>query len=475
MTRWMGLVLLGALWFAPLAVAYENRCGALGVNCVCSEPLQSTSYTDVFGSYAIGNVTQSKPCAAWDSPLATVNFSFGATGTFAGDMTIGTDSTILAKLPSRNTAAMARYVRPKYDLHGTGNPSTLRFGHVNMDLTTRGIKRLSLRWYRYQSSDYEWAQMYHVAPHDTTKKCTNGKIVYQNYYHRTDPTLTWQSYGDRVGGPYNLRNTGNWSHGGYAAFSGMKAWIPTAGANPIALTSTRGKWARYETIVRRPRYADSSTQGFDVELWVKNVTDNGQNNQVAKLSAGCTACMTINGVTDQNFVWGTGTHPNVDMRDLHIEDYRASDTTQTTEADGYCYGWQAYAYVMIAGWTTDTGSEFIGAADEVEGGTTPTASTGTFTSFTASSILIFLTIGLAAVSTIGMILGLSAMRRRYVARHAGDWSDPPGQSLGAMPLDGPPAPGGHGIQPVAPDARAGELVGVGAEVEGPGATRPRVD
>ena len=139
-----------------------------------------------------------------------------------------------------------------------------------------------------------------------------------------------------------------------------------------------------------------------------------------------------------------------------------------------CAGYSGTSHVMYAGWDTDFG-QFIGAAREIESGTLPPGSSGTFTSFTVSSILIFLVISLVAASVIGMILGVTAVRRRYVERHAGDWSDPPGQSLGAVPLDGPPAPRGHDVQPVAPDARTDELVGVGAEVEGPGATRPRVD
>lgn len=475
--RWMTAVLVVALggWLAPDAGAMETRCTTMDTDCLCSEPLQSTTYTDLGSGFANGDTAETKPCAYWDGPTRRLNYAFGATGTFAGDMAVGSNSTVLAALPNR-TASMARYLRPKYDLFGTGNPSTIRLGYSNIDLTTRGIKRLSLRWYRYQSSDYEWAQMYHSAPNDTSKKCTNGKIVYQNSSYYQNPTLTWQSYGDMVGGPYNFSSAGGWHHGAYSSFEGMSAWIPTAGSAPIELTSTRGKWARYETIVRRPRKVDSDASGFDVELWIKNVTDGGANNQVAKFSAGCTGCMTLNGVSGQNFVWGTGSHPNVDMQDLHIEDYRASDTTQTPEADGKCYGWQAYAYVMMAAWTTDNGTEFIGAANEVEG--TGSAPIGTPTLSVSSFIPILLTIGLGVLATICMILGLAARAaRRHDARHpetrADGGSDLLEQPVGPRPVDRPRAPAQPAPERVALAPRTDELVGGAGEMEGPVGARER--
>jgi len=110
--------------------------------------------------------------------------------------------------------------------------------------------------------------------------------------------------------------------------------------------------------VRRPRNADAEAGGlgFDFQFFTKNVTDDTDEIEEYRFSSGCQGnCLVTGG---PNFDWNTGTYPTEDMPSLHSEFYRA----------GTCAGWQGWIYAMVAKWDTDTGSERIGAASEVEGG-----------------------------------------------------------------------------------------------------------
>jgi len=123
--------------------------------------------------------------------------------------------------------------------------------------------------------------------------------------------------------------------------------------------------------VRRPRTADSGPPGnlgFDFQFFTKNVTDNGPEIEDVRFSAGCKGCMA--NPSGGDFVWNTGTYPTMDMSALHTELFR-QDT---------CRGWQGWLYAAVAMWNTDSGTERIGAAFEVEGGG---AGTGNSTSLPA--------------------------------------------------------------------------------------------
>jgi hypothetical protein len=340
-----------SLVFASAGFAQEKWCQDNPSVCVCSETFQHTSYsTTPLGNNSFnanGNLPNSKPCRY--EGAVSFQSAYGSYGDMR-DRKIASDSAILSRLPLRNSTSMARYIRPAADSFGSaGYPSAFRVGYDPINLT--GVKRIGLRFYRYFSENYEFAFQ---------GSCTNGKIAHNSATNWSPPFYTIQSYGDIIGANYSFVSP-QWNWAGHANLGGFFSWMHTDGADGAQnLVGFRGKWARVEVIVRRPKLSDSMVQGYDLEIYLTNVTDRGVTKQDTRLSGGCRGCVNADGVQGKDFVWNTGVYPNADMSSLHVEDYRA----------GVCNGWTGYAYAVVAAWPSDSG-QMIGPAGEVEGGGAP--------------------------------------------------------------------------------------------------------
>jgi hypothetical protein len=369
------LLTLSTSFQIPPAHAQEAWCLANPANCICSEPLQATSYSQVSPTefYGANEVNPKKCTMSAGVTGAMMRVAYGPTGTIA-DLTVANDPTILALLPNRDTSKVVRYLRRTGDYLGQNagdesQPSTWEIGYDFSSLS--GWKRIELRFYRYVSSDFEWGHESHVAPHNTAYQCTNSKFAHNEaqYYNINTGMNTMQTYGNIIGGTYPFGSAYGWHYDSASDFLGLSSWIPTSGSDgPINLdTFHRGKWVRYEIVICRPATADAQVSGYDYEIYLTDVTDAGTRKQDIKFSNGCTQCMSIpsSGPTDADFVWSTSTYPVNDMNFLYMLNYRASDPTQG--GDGYCYGWDAVGYFVVAAWTTDAG-QMVGAASEVEGG-----------------------------------------------------------------------------------------------------------
>ena len=429
-------IFLFMLLASPI-VAQETRCGELGANCLCSEPMNTATYAQS-GNYWNPADSTTKQCTVTS---AGAGYTIERSTADIMGASAATHPAAFAALPPG--ATITRFMKASDNHSGIFYVGS--WGHSSY------FTRYAVRWYKYFSSNYQ--------PGIKLTSCVGDKLFYTwvnqggDYTGVADGNDAWNYYGF-------TRN--QFTNDGATFYKDCCHTGPISGAWKPNGTSFLGKWIRFETIYTN---RGAGMHHFNIQAYYLNVTTNpnGTPTKFIDLRESCPGCGYFDGGWDP--VPNLVATQNYSTMIVNYREYGSSPG---------CAGYSGTSHVMYAGWDTDFG-QFIGAAREIESGTLPPGSSGTFTSFTVSSILIFLVISLVAASVIGMILGVTAVRRRYVERHAGDWSDPPGQSLGAVPLDGPPAPRGHDVQPVAPDARTDELVGVGAEMEGPGATRPRVD
>lgn len=339
----------------------EQWCTDNAANCIMSEPFQSTSYSTASsgGNYIAVLGNDSTKQGKINQPVsltASIAHQDGvANGTFGASFDISTSSAILNLLPNRDVSAVARFLKSK----DTFDDGVYRFGYAPFALGTT-IKRIALRWYAYYTPTYDFA---------FDNSCTNGKLFHVSQTTwGSNPFLTVQSYHNDIGNYSFIPAGWHWTGapGGWADFFGWKS-----PGNGYDLNNFKGKWHRHEVIVRRPRTADSNTGGlgFDYEYYLKNVTDDTPEVKAVQFSNGSTCTSCIDAGSPSNFSWNTTIYPTADINSIHTETYRA----------GTCAGWQGWLYAAAAAWTTDAGTERIGAASEMEGGGAAPAATASRT------------------------------------------------------------------------------------------------
>jgi hypothetical protein len=330
------------------AHAQESWCTANPAACVCSDTFQSTTYTNVLSGsnygQALGDQVGPKPCRM-DDPVnqpTSVQWSYGAGGTFASMFKTSSDASILSLLPNRNSQAVPRFLRFAAD----NDNQTARFGYSPIPLAALGSRRIAMRWYSYHSPNYQWA-------YEGT--CTNGKIAHNSAGYFSYPMMTLTIHGGLTSlYSFNSFSGGGWVWPGHSSFEGFGGGSGPRPASPYSTYNYRGKWTRHEIVVSNPRAGDVG--GYDFRYYVKNVTDNGPEVEDVRFSSSCTNCM----AGGANYVWDSGIHPTADMKSLHTEFYRA----------GGCAGWQGWVNLAVASWPTNAGQR-IGPAVEVEGGGSP--------------------------------------------------------------------------------------------------------
>jgi len=387
------------------------------------------------------------------------------TGWFAAGGTVEMATIRLASRTSHPTifAALPSGATINYLIKQRDNHVGIQYLGAYLTNSTTYVRR-NIRWYEYASPDWQGSN-------DGTCESAKFTLLSTAYQERSRISLH-----SGMNNSYNMYETETpWYFKGrtlenVTAFGGKQGVYNSA--KPVL-----GGWIRYEFVINNGGGINPATgEGFRVRLY-RTTLASGVTTKVWDIWTD-----RFGGTGDPDW-YRFSTYPGGPYKDLEpyrdltarvdgyfISGFRQINTVPPTLSGDVCYGYRAWSHYMVAAWNTESDSLMIGPAAEIELGTVTTSS-GIFTSFTVSSFLLILSIGLL----MSVVIGLSALRRRYVERHAGDWSDPPGQSLGAVPLDGPPAPRGHDVQPVAPDARADELVGVGAEMESPDTTRERID
>jgi hypothetical protein len=227
LTQALVLAALSLLW-APNAQAEEQRCNELGANCICSEPLNTTTYA---GGPDFWNPADSttKECSVEAASIG------GAVVRTSATITSSTDATAMAALPSGHT--MSSFVRADDDHQGT-----FSVGHglaVSSDFV-----RLAARWYVWHTPIFDFKG---------EGTCENSKIAEFNNDSRVDYTGGFHSYN-------------------YLTFSPpIDCCVSGPGPDSgLASSQMKGKWWRFEAVL-----TNRAGPNYNMEFYGKNITDNG--------------------------------------------------------------------------------------------------------------------------------------------------------------------------------------------------------
>jgi hypothetical protein len=372
-----GLIALGGLWTSDTYAA-EKRCDALGQNCVCSEPLQASSYMNYGPSYYNPSDSTTKECTAdyFDNSFK----GYAVLASWPGAVIAGSDPAVLARLPSGHQ--VTHYIR---GLNNDASDWNVRHAQWSPNSRTEAaavlpgiagprneyiaIKRVAMRFYVYHSPDYDFVG-------DNGGRCTNGKWGgVDNLTHSRGGSGAPNSIYNFAWGPWTADGPGGNQFLGDCCNVGP--WRNGENPSPLnlsgqALTGRQaynGKWWRVE-VVETNRLGGLSPNGFRLQIFIRNITDDWPEQRISDTeNASSTPGFTPSASLTPGEVGPTG------FFDLHFAAwlYRAPDFVNPQPGD--CRGWAAISHFMVAQWDTDTGQR-IGAASEIEGGGGPSQSLG---------------------------------------------------------------------------------------------------
>lgn len=310
----------------------EQRCLDLGANCVCSEPLQATSYSTyvpVPNVWWNPNDSTIKECDGELTGTAT-GYAVVRLGSF--DLVPSQDATMLAALPpghsvARVLAGPEGHVGPWFTGHNFTNSSSV-------------AKRVAVRFYIYYSPN--------MAFDDDPSSCNANKL----FQFSGHPTNNAGFLLDNGYGPTSLYNflalEGGTGAQDCCGFGQLQNGVPSTVLDKMSLSGSytyyRGKWLRYEVIMTN-RDSYLTGEPVTVKVYVKNISDNTPEYLIVD------SCD-----TDGGLLAPCGHIPIFSMNTFLINSFR-QDT---------CPGWLALSHLLVAGWDTDQGQR-IGAALEVEG------------------------------------------------------------------------------------------------------------
>lgn len=382
----LGLLFLIGL-VAP-ALAAEQRCTELGVNCLCSEPMNTTSVIwDGQNFYDFGDST-TKQCGV----------EFGgqwAVKRQSPDLFGSNDAVVLGRLP-RRTPALQFFTRQGNNTEGdyeTGHTQNYSWNNraeiaqvaASGQFRDLGDGRLeqihnakiAARWYRYLSDDYTLDNF------GNNGQCTNaGKFGGVDLLQGTGS----------AGGPAVYDFGWNLDEAGTCAAVGLPAGCGRFSLNGLARTQLaedccdfgpigsggtlpgasgqRGKWWFFEFVVE-----NRFTPGFRQRIYARNVTDDGPELLVSDSNSpngGDSATPAIAAAGQAGTLMAadinaTGAFTTI----MRSSNYRGGDGIPGNDPD--CLGWAGMSHFMVAQWPTlndpATGQPWrIGPAYEVEGG-----------------------------------------------------------------------------------------------------------
>lgn len=310
---------LGVLLFASSAWATSSRCDELGAACVCDEPLNNATFSQVPGAAWAWNAS--------DTSTLECRTSGQDGGVIENDgspldlvrETAASNATMFNALPAGHSLT---YVWRSQVDSGIG-PTGTKFISGTHPTARRGV-----RFYRYYSTDHRFTDG--VAPN-----CNSGK-VFQGGYN-----------GSYTSGPMYVAVSGGWS---VYDISTSLQWSSTVEFSPPFPGGTsdlpgesdlKGKWIRYEVYVNNT--GTTGTTSF--EWYMKNVTDN-----LPEITLMNTA-----GYAPMN-----GVHPTSELVDFNANGFRRNN-------GDFCDGYIAQSHFLAAAWSSNAGQR-IGAATEIEGG-----------------------------------------------------------------------------------------------------------
>jgi len=373
-----------AVLIYSLAIAAEQRCGELGANCVCSEPLNTTNLVYSGAWYNPGDST-TKECTK--EPFALPALTGFAVGSLTNVLTGSNDPIVLGRLPQRQ-ASLQYFLRTPEGYTGTSDVAhaqTYAATRAAIDAVTPGLinsgartewvskARIAARAYMYQSENFSFAG-------GNGGQCTNGKRIFVDLLsitHGYEPNVHIGAYDfawdidavcTSLGLPAGCGKYKRDGPGGTQFAPDCCSYGPTlSDIGPDDPAEYRGKWWMFEWAV-----TNRFSAGWRLEAWIRNVTDNGPERKIL----------------DSNGSVGSGPggawtpSPNLTPGEINATGYFPLYIGTGPYRAGTCTGWIGQSHFMVAQWDTNTGQR-IGPAYEVEGGsfqppdtTLPIAPTG---------------------------------------------------------------------------------------------------
>lgn len=323
------MLLLGFMLLPAVAMAAEARCAALDAQygagtCVCSEPLNTSTITMVEGSPDYRNPADSttKECALDGRP--------GAYFSGAGSISLFPTSSgeAIDNMPPGHVTPITVWRGtdrgPGGYAEGTQFPSS------------SPTARIAARWYVYHSANFDFQ---------------NGGAGGCNPTNSNSGKMSFTNHGmiHTYNGSYVHYAWNGWSPSGLDLVQDP-GWAQSGAAGVLNLAGHRGKWFRYERVIRNA----GGGPGLRFEVYMKNVTNNGPEYKIGDSSVTCSAAQ-CGGIG-----WPASATTNLDppgrISSIMVDSFRNN-----------CPGWQAFSHYLAAAWNTDAGQR-IGAASEIEAG-----------------------------------------------------------------------------------------------------------
>ena len=226
LTQAIVLAALSLLW-ATNAQAEEQRCIALGANCICSEPLNTTTFA--------GGPSYWNPADSTTKECSFESAVIGAPILRNSPVFSSNDATAMAALPPGHT--MSNFLRTDDNHQGT-------FSVGNGVPVSASFVRLAARWYVWHTPVFDFK---------LEGTCDNSKIAEFENDSRVDYTGGFHSYN-------------------YLTFSPpIDCCVSGPGPNNgVASSQMKGKWWRFEAVL-----TNRAGPNYNMKFYGKNITDNG--------------------------------------------------------------------------------------------------------------------------------------------------------------------------------------------------------
>jgi len=340
-----------------LAWAAEQRCTDLGANCICSEPLNTASYTflgsDIFHNPADSTTKECTASAGIPTGYAVIR---------PNDIIGANDSVALSALPAGNS--VTRFLRVN---------TTVAAGHVDQfavgnsySQSSTFLPRFAARWYNYYTSTFQFKGQ---------GSCENLKLGGLGGFSSGD-----QEIDVNPGGDIHYYNFLDWSPSRDCCSGGP------GGDGNLSQSSYRGKWWRFEVVID-----NRVGPNYRLRFYGRNITDNDPELLILDTNGS-----PLNGAGTPPTAWGR----------IHNNNYRQN----------VCQGWIGVSHYMMAGWSTNTGQR-IGAASEIEAGGAPSPPAAPTNLRLLASILLVI---FGAGSFACIIMGASTWMARRAAHGRSD-------------------------------------------------------
>jgi len=379
-----------AMWLPSIIFAanQEQRCSDLGVNCVCSEPLNTNILIPVGQTgYIDPGDSTAKPCnVSFDrQPAGAAIFynqpPFGIPGPTG--IQSSNDATALGRMPA-HTSALQFFIRGPEGQIGEFSvghmqwapfPGAAPFTRTQMAAVLPGVVNIGFG----QGGQIEivrWAQRYYMYFSDTFEmggdgQCGNGKESLNDEVNVTHGFQGNSLSGYNFGWNLDTTTCATFSLGngcgrfvidgpGGSNFEADCCNTPgpstsSTAVAPCCSPAWRSRWWMIETVI-----TNRMGPGFRMQVFLRNITDNTPEQQIIDTNG-------TYGHGGEAGAWTTG--PQLTPNELTTLAYFLLGG----KAYGYrggtpCLGWKGYSHYMQAQWSTNAGQR-IGPALEVEGGT----------------------------------------------------------------------------------------------------------